>query len=106
MFPVVLFIVTQIGLPWLYEAKRYTELWGWKFHQWIDGQYRQAGFDPDQAEAAGEALRAELERTTDANARAAWERLRQLLTKETGGPIAHDHLLTVIDSQKSNVRGS
>jgi hypothetical protein len=86
MFPLVSFIVTQTGLPWLHEAQRYTELWRLKFHQWIDGQYRQAGFDPDQAEVVGGALRAELERTTDANARAAWERLRQLLTKDAGSP--------------------
>ena len=82
LFPLISFVVQQIGLPWLYEAKRYSELWRSKFHAWIDTQYSKAGCDPDQAEKAGEALRAELEKTTDTNARAAWERLAQLLSKD------------------------
>ena len=46
MFPIAQFVLTQIGLPWLYEAKRYSELWRLKFHEWIDGQFREAAFDP------------------------------------------------------------
>src|SRR5687768_82373 len=60
MFPVVSFVVREIGLPWLHEAKRYAELWRLKFHDWIDRQYTKSGRDPDQAEKAGEALREEL----------------------------------------------
>lgn len=86
LFPVVSFVVRQIGLPWLYEAKRYAELWRLKFHGWIDAQYGKAGFDPDQAEKAGAALRAELEKTTDRGARAAWERLAKLVTQEAADP--------------------
>jgi hypothetical protein len=82
LFPIVSFAVRQIGLPWLYEAKRYAELWRLKFHAWIDGQSRKAGFDPDQAEKAGEALRAELEKITDRGSRAAWERFAEILSKE------------------------
>jgi hypothetical protein len=82
LFPVVSFVVKQIGLPWLYEVKRYAELWRLKFHDWIDKQAKQSGIDPDQAEKAGEALRRELEKTTDRGARAAWERFAQVLSKE------------------------
>ena len=81
LFPVVSYVVKHIGLPWLYEAKRYSELWRLKFHRWIDEQHRKAGFDPDQAEAVGQALRRELETTTDQAARAAWQRLADLLRK-------------------------
>jgi hypothetical protein len=76
MFPIAQFVVTQMGLPWLYEAGRYSELWRLKFHRWLDEEYHAGGFHPEQAEAAGERLREELQRTTDAHARAAWERLR------------------------------
>jgi hypothetical protein len=79
MFPIVQFTVTRIGLPWLHEVGRYSELWRQKFHRWLDEEYRAAGFDPDQAAAAGEALAKELEQTTDGGARRSWERLRDLL---------------------------
>lgn len=81
MFPVASFVITHIGLPWLYEAKRYSELWRQKFHRWIDGEYERHNLDPDEAEAVGEGLRRELQATTDTNARAAWERLAKLLPK-------------------------
>ncbi len=79
MFPVASFVITHIGLPWLYEAGRYAELWRQKFHRWIDGEYDRHNLDPDEAEAAGEALRRELQATTDTDARAAWERLAKLM---------------------------
>ena len=58
--------------------KRYSELQRQKLHQWIDKKYREEGFDPDAAEAAGDKLLDELEQTTDAAARDAWQRLTQL----------------------------
>lgn len=79
MFPIVRYALVEIGLPWLYEAGRYTELWRQKFHLWIDEQYRREGFDPDDAEAASEVLREELERITDTSARASWEHLAELM---------------------------
>ena len=94
LFPVVRYVVGSIGLPWLYEAKRYSELWRQKFHNWIDTQYRNHGYDPDEAEAAGEALRRELEAITDAGAQKAWERFAGLLRavktgeKDSGTTVA------------------
>jgi hypothetical protein len=82
LFPVVSYVVKGIGLPWLYEAKRYTELWRLKFHNWIDKEYRKHGFDPDEAEAFGEKLRRELESVTDANAQKSWERFAELLRQQ------------------------
>ncbi|MCH8047951.1 MAG: hypothetical protein IID44_30010 [Planctomycetes bacterium] len=80
MFPLANYVLTQIGLPWLYELKRYSELQRQKLHDWIDAKYREEGFDPDAAEAAGNALLEELEQTTDEAARGAWQRLTQLMT--------------------------
>ena len=80
IYPIARVILTQIGLPWLGEGARYADLWRLKFHKWVDEQYRHHGLDPDQAEAAGDALRQELEQTTDATARAAWEQLAKKLT--------------------------
>ena len=79
MFPVVRYIVVAIGLPWLHELKRYSDLQRQKIHRWIDEQYRIEGLDPDAAEAASDALCRELEQTTDTSARASWERLAELL---------------------------
>ncbi len=80
MFPIVQYIVVQIGLPWLYELKRYSELQRRKVHQWIDERSRAEGLDPDAAEAASEALCQELEETTGASARVSWEHLAELLS--------------------------
>ncbi len=82
LFPVAVFVVRNIGLPWLHEVSRYSELWRQKFHAWIDGEHRKHGLDPDSAEAAGEALRSELEAITDTSARHAWEQFRDVLRKD------------------------
>ena len=82
VFPIVIFVVKEIGLPWLYEAKRYSELWRLQFHKWIDEQYRGHGLDPDATEAAGNALRRELEAITETKARKSWERFATLLRED------------------------
>ena len=82
MFPVVRYVLVHIGLPWLYELKRYSELQRLKVLGWIDERYAEEGLDPDAAEAAGDALCRQLEATTDADARSAWERLRDLFRGE------------------------
>ncbi len=86
MYPIVRYMVVHIGLPWLHEAKRYSELWRQKLHRWIDQEHQKEGFDPDQAEAASEALRQELEELTGLSARASWERLAAQLNQETADP--------------------
>jgi hypothetical protein len=82
MFPIVRYVVVHIGLPWLHTLKHYSELQREKVHRWIDAQYRVEGFDPDAASAASDALCDELERTTDASARASWENLAALMKSE------------------------
>jgi hypothetical protein len=79
VFPIVRYIVVQIGLPWLYELRRYSELQRQRVHEWIDDRSRAEGVDPDAAEAASEALCRELEQTTGPSARASWERLAELM---------------------------
>lgn len=79
LWPVASYVVSAIGLPWAYEAKRYSELFRLKFHKWINEQYERHGFNPDEAEAAGEELRRQLEQVTDAGARASWERFQDML---------------------------
>lgn len=78
MFPVARYILSSFALPWLHELNRYSELQRQKLHEWIDTSYRDEGFDPEQAEAASDALIEHLEATTDQSARAAWERLAEL----------------------------
>jgi hypothetical protein len=78
MFPVARYILSSFALPWLHELNRYSELQRQKVHEWIDTSYRDEGFDPEQAEAASDALIERLETTTDDSARSAWERLADL----------------------------
>ncbi|MEW5922909.1 MAG: hypothetical protein AB1746_02880 [Candidatus Zixiibacteriota bacterium] len=81
LFPVVSYIIRNIGLPWLHEAKRFSELWRIKFDKWIDGLYDQKGIPPELAEKAGNALRRELEAVTEKDARKSWERFAELIKK-------------------------
>ena len=81
MFPIARYILASFALPWLHELKRYSELERRKIHEWIDEKYREEGFDPDAAEAASNALCDQLEQTTDADARLAWERLREMVRR-------------------------
>lgn len=77
LLPVVVFLVREVGMPWLYEGKRYSELWRAKFHEWIDNQYEKEGFDPDLTEAAGAELIEKLENTNSSTTREAWERFAE-----------------------------
>jgi len=79
MFPLVKYVLTHVGLPWLHVGKRFSDLYLEKVHGWIDERCRQEGLDPAAVEAAADALCAELQSTTDADARAAWERLAELV---------------------------
>ena len=81
LYPLVVFLVKNIGLPWLHEAARYSELWRQKFHTWVDEQYRRFNMDPEALQAAGEALREELEAVTEKDVKKSWERLAELLKK-------------------------
>ena len=85
MFPIVRYLLHDIGLPWLSELRRYSELQRRRVHDWIDTQYQQYGFDPDQAEAAGDALLDQLEQTTDQRDRASWQQLAALIKQQQEG---------------------
>jgi hypothetical protein len=82
LFPVVSYIVKEIGLPWRFDPKRYTELWREKFRPWIEGQYSEHELHPYAVESFGNALRHELEVTIDRDFQVAWERFALRLTQE------------------------
>ena len=77
MYPVVRFLIKEIGLPWLVDVGRYAKLWQMKFHKWVDEQYEKHGLDPDSAEAMGDGLRQELEKITDKTVQKDWENLAE-----------------------------
>jgi hypothetical protein len=79
MFPLVRYLLQDIGLPWLLELRRYSELQRQRLHAWIDSRHQEHGLDPDAAEAASDALLNELEQTTDERARASWQQLAELI---------------------------
>ncbi len=85
LFPIVKYILTHIGLPWLHEVTRYSELWRLKFHKWIDSQYEDDKIEIARVTAVSNALRQELESMTDASARESWERLAALIKNAKEG---------------------
>jgi hypothetical protein len=89
LFPLVHFILTTIGLPWLHELRRYSELHRQRAHEWISENYRRYGLDPDGADAATNALMDELQRTSDSQTRGSWEKLLALM-KESASEKERD----------------
>ena len=81
LFPIVRYVVTEIGFPWLYEAKRYSELWRTKVHVWIDKKYEADRLEYGRNMGAADGLKMELEKISDSSARASWERLAELMKK-------------------------
>ncbi len=79
MFPVVSFVLKEIGLPWRSDAKSYADLWRSKYRRWIDEQTDELDLHPYAVEAAGTELRRQLAATADTGLRASWERLADLL---------------------------
>jgi len=80
ILPVTIFVVKEIGLPWLHEMKRYSDLWRLKFNKWIDQQYKKHGVDTDMVIRASKVLRKELEKITDEQAQQSWEKFAALLS--------------------------
>jgi hypothetical protein len=81
LFPLVRYILIQIGLPWLSTLKRYSEAHRQRVDEWIDQQAISHDQDPDQIEAASRELMRELEQTNDVSAQKQWEKLKELLQK-------------------------
>jgi len=79
LFPLVRFLLIDIGLPWLAALKRYSEVQRRRVEDWIDAEALSHGLDPDALEAASRALMQELEQTTGADARGQWQRLAERL---------------------------
>jgi hypothetical protein len=79
MFPVVSFVLREIGLPWKSEAKSYADLWRAKYRRWIDEQTDELDLHPYAVEAAGTELRRQLAATSDIDVRGSWEQLSNLL---------------------------
>lgn len=79
LFPLVRFVLIDIGLPWLAALKRYSEVQRRRVDDWIDKRAESHGLDPDEVEAASQQLMKELEQSTGADARSQWERLAELL---------------------------
>jgi len=79
LFPLVRFVLTEIGLPWLATLRKYSEVQRRRVEDWIDRNAEAHGLNPDEIEATSRQLMEELERTTEINARRQWEQLTKLL---------------------------
>jgi hypothetical protein len=82
LFPVVRFIVIDIGLPWLTTLKKYSEVERRRVEAWIDRHAQDHGLDPDELEVTSRKLMQELEQTNGVDARGQWQRLQELLKTE------------------------
>jgi len=85
LFPVVRFILTDIGLPWLATLRKYSEVQRRRVEDWIDRHAAEHGLNPDEVETAGKAFIEDLEQTTDGKARHQWEHLAELLKTGADG---------------------
>jgi hypothetical protein len=85
MFPIVVFILKEIGLPWQFEARAYADVWRQKYRSWIDDQLDELGLHPYAVESAGTELRRQLTEETDGGLKQAWERLADLLRQADAG---------------------
>jgi hypothetical protein len=81
LFPLVRFVLMEIGLPWLATLRKYSDVQRRRVEDWIDAHAESHGLDPDAVEAESRQLLKELEQTTGADARGQWERLGGLLKK-------------------------
>ncbi len=65
-------------------AERYSEVWRGEVERWLDDEYVKRGVDPAVSKGASEALLNEVELTTAAESREAWERLMGIMQKGEG----------------------
>lgn len=56
LYPVTIYIFKRIGLPWLNAAVTLSNAELAKFHQWVKVKYEPFGFEPEQIEAAADAV--------------------------------------------------
>ena len=80
--PIIWFVVTQIGFPWLHEAKKYSDLWRMRVDKWIDSEYSKQGFDEEAIKEFTTRFKTELEKIEDANSRTRWMSLRNLFLSD------------------------
>ncbi len=69
MLSIARFLLVHIGLPWLSELGRYSELQRQRVHEWIDDKNCDEGLDPEKAEAASDVFIERLESTTRVGAK-------------------------------------
>jgi hypothetical protein len=60
IYPVVLYMFKNIGLPWLSVPVRLVDLELAKMHKWIDEKYKSQGLDPEKGKKAANEMWAEL----------------------------------------------
>jgi|GEM_PF-6321220 hypothetical protein len=86
LFPIVRFIIVQIGLPWANLQHRYSEAQRQQLEDWLDDYAEQHDLDPDNIETASTVLMQNLEKTHEIEAQAQWEQLLELLQTESISP--------------------
>lgn len=79
MFPIVKFVLVDIGLPWQTDKRTFADNWREKFRPWIDQQLEQQSMHPYAVEAAGTEFRRLLSELRDSELKASFENLAGLL---------------------------
>jgi hypothetical protein len=76
LYPVLLYILKKIGLPWINAAAELSNAELTRFHSWVQRRYKQYGFDPKKLEEAGDAMYDELCSIKSPVDRKLWEGVR------------------------------
>lgn len=79
LFPLVRYLLMEIGLPWLTTLKHYSEVQRQRVEEWIDHHAASHGLNPDEVDIASRQLMADLEQTTEVNSQKQWEHLKDLM---------------------------
>jgi len=79
LYPIVVYIVRRIGLPWLGAVVELSDGQLAKFHAWILEKYKPYGFDQERIKRAADQMYKELSSIKSPGERKLWEGLRDKL---------------------------
>ncbi len=83
MFPIVVFLIMHVGLPWAKTAASLSEALRERFERWLAGYCKRNKLTPpDMAFEKLQALVQRLQALTEGPAKEAWQRLEELLERE------------------------
>ncbi len=79
LYPIAVYIIRRIGLPWLGAVVELSDGQLAKFHAWVLERYKPYGFDQKRIKAAADKMYKELSSIKSPEGQKLWEGLRDKL---------------------------